>query len=358
MTTTASDTHAFIAGLPKAELHVHLVGSASPETVLGLSRRHPSSTVPIDLRALRDFYSFTDFAHFIDVYIAVNSLVVSAADITDLVVGLARDLAACNVRYAEVTVTPYSHLLVGIPAADITAALAVGRQRAADEHAVRLQWVFDIPGECGPAAGLDTVDWLLDQKPSGTAGFGLGGPEIGFPRALFTESFDRARAAGLPSLPHAGETTGPESVWSALDDLGAVRVGHGIASVVDPALLARLRDDDVALEVCPTSNARTGAVASLEVHPLSRLVDAGVPVTLGSDDPGMFATTLTREYEVAHEVLGLTLPQLTEIARTGVRVSFAPDEVKVVMLAEIDAVAAAHGVGPVDVPGSADPPIG
>jgi aminodeoxyfutalosine deaminase len=334
----------YLRALPKVELHVHLVGSASVETVLRLSRRHPASPVPTDAESLRAFYEFTDFAHFIEVYVAVSSLVVSGEDVTDLVVGLAADLAASGVRYAEVTVTPYSHLLVGIAPAELTAALAAGRRRAADEHAVHLQWVFDVPGEYGPAAGLDTVAWVLDQRPSGTVGFGLGGPEVGFPRALFAEAFDRARAAGIPSVPHAGETTGPESVRSALDDLHAVRVGHGIAAAQDPALMERLRVSGVALEVCPTSNLRTGAVPSMDRHPLPRLVAAGVPVTLASDDPGMFATTLTREYEVAHEVLGLSLVELTEIARTGVRVSFAPAGLKAAVLAEIDAVAAAHGV--------------
>jgi aminodeoxyfutalosine deaminase len=336
--TASAEVSAFVAALPKAELHVHLVGAASVPTVLELARRSPEAGVPSEESALREFYRFTDFAHFIEVYIAVNSLVTAGEDIESLVVGLARDLAGSNVRYAEVTVTPYSHLLVGIPATDITAALENGRRRAADEHGVELGYVFDIPGECGPQSGIETARWVLDHAPSGTVAFGLGGPEVGFPRAAFAEAFDLTRAAGLPSVPHAGETTGPESVWSALNDLGAVRIGHGINAAQDERLMEHLARSDIALEICPTSNLCTGAVADLTQHPFPTLRAAGIPVTLNSDDPGMFATTLNREYEVAHEVFGLSTAELADLSRAAVRHSFAADATKRSLLQQVDEV--------------------
>jgi aminodeoxyfutalosine deaminase len=334
----------FVAALPKAELHVHLVGSASMATVLELSRRRPDAGVPVEETALRSFYEFTDFAHFIEVYIAVNSLVVSGADIEALVVGLARDLAASNVRYAEVTVTPYSHLRAGIPADDVVAGLAAGRRRALAEHGVQLAWVFDIPSECGVESGLATARFVLDHEPAGTVGFGLGGPEIGWPRERFKEAFDLARAAGLHSVPHAGETTGPASVWAALRELGAERIGHGINAVDDPRLLDHLGEHGIPLEVCPTSNLCTVAVPELDAHPFVRLLDAGVPVTLNTDDPGMFHTTLNREYELAHTAFGQSLAQLAELARTAARTAFCDDATRAGLLAEIDAVAASFGV--------------
>ena len=335
--TPAPDTRSFIAGLPKAELHVHLVGSASVPTVLELARRHPDAGVPTDEAALAAFYEFTDFAHFIEVYIAVNSLVRTGADIEALVVGIAADMAAQQIRYAEVTATPDSHLLVDIPAEDIAVAYTEGRRRALAEHGVEIAWIFDIPGELGLPSGLRTIEWVEQHAPAGSVGFGLGGPEVGVDRAQFTDVFARARALGLASVPHAGETTGPATVWAALEHLGAVRIGHGISSVGDPALVAHLAEHGIPLEVCPTSNLRTRAVERIEDHPFVALRDAGVTLTLNSDDPGMFATTLCREYEVAHHVFGVDLHGLAELARTAVRASFRGVDGKRALLAEIDA---------------------
>jgi aminodeoxyfutalosine deaminase len=329
--------HDFIAALPKVELHVHLVGSASVDTVLGLAARHPDRGVPTDAGALAEFYEFTDFAHFIDVYVKVNNLVTSGADVTDLVLGLAADLARNNVRYAEVTVTPKGHLIAGIEPDELAEALEAGRARALAAHGVELAWVFDIPGGFERPDSLETITWALRHRPAGTVGFGLGGPEIGIPRAGFRESFDRARDAGLRLVPHAGETTGPETIWSALRDLHAERIGHGTSAVADPALLAHLAEHRVAVEICPTSNLRTRAVATLDEHPLPAMLAAGVPVTLATDDPGMFHTDLNREYLLCHEHFAMGRAELADLARAGVHASFAPAELRARLLTEIDA---------------------
>ncbi|MDO9380089.1 MAG: adenosine deaminase [Nocardioidaceae bacterium] len=335
---TDHDLARFVVGLPKAELHLHLVGAASVPTVLELARRHPGGGVPTDEAALRAFYEFTDFAHFIEVYIAVNSLVRGPEDVEALVVGAARDLAAQNVRYAELTVTPDSHVTtMGMPGEAVAEALTSGRLTARAEHGVELAWVFDIPGELGLPSGERTIDWVEQHAPEGSVGFGLGGPEAGVGRPQFADVFARARAIGLHSVPHAGETTGPETIWDAVRDLGAERIGHGIAAAHDPALLAHLAEHRIALEVCPTSNLRTRAVESIEDHPFATLRDAGVVVTLGSDDPGMFDTTLQREYEIAHDVFGLDREALVDLAEASVDASFAPDDVRWALSAEIDA---------------------
>jgi aminodeoxyfutalosine deaminase len=339
MPMTSPDVTAFLHALPKVELHVHLLGSASVPTVLELAGRHPDSGVPADEQKLADFYEFRDFAHFIDVYAAVNTLVRTAGDITALVVGLARDLSRANVRYAEVTVTPVSHLREGIDSEHLAAALNEGRRRASAEHSVALGWVFDTPGEFGLDAAWDTLAWVRRHEPDGTVGYGLGGPEIGIGRAQFARPFTVAREAGLRSLPHAGETAGPASIWSALHDLGADRIGHGIQATADPRLLDYLAEHCIALEVCPTSNLRTGAVRSIEEHPLPRLLQWGVPVTLNTDDPGMFGTDLTREYRIVHEVFGLTIPELAHIARTAITAAYCSDELRAQLLAELDQVA-------------------
>ncbi len=332
-----SDYSSFIAGLPKAELHVHHIGSASPHTVAQLAARHDGSTpVPADPAKLAQYFTFTDFAHFIDVYLSVVDLVRDAEDVWTLTYDIARDLAAQNVRYAELTLTPYSSVVRGIPPQAFCEAVEDARRRAADDHGVQLRWCFDIPGEAGVEAGDVTLDIALLMRPDGLVSFGLGGPELGVPRSLFADHFKAARAAGLHSVPHAGESTGPESIWEALDLLGAERIGHGIAAVRDDELLARLRDDAIPLEVCPTSNVCTRAVPSLAEHPLPQLVAAGVPVTINSDDPPMFSTTLTHEYEVAAELLNLDESGIAELARAAVRASFLDDPGKRELLTEID----------------------
>ena len=171
----------------------------------------------------------------------------------------------------------------------------------------------------------------------GSVGFGLGGPEVGIGRPQFAEVFARARALGLASLPHAGETTGPETIWDAINSLAAQRIGHGIAAIQDPALVNYLVEHGIPLEICPTSNLRTRAVAKLEDHPFPALREAGVTLTLNSDDPGMFDTTLCHEYELAHTVFGLSSAQLADLSRTAVRVSFRSETGKRELLAEIDA---------------------
>jgi aminodeoxyfutalosine deaminase len=328
--------HEFIATLPKVELHVHLIGSASVDTVLELARRHPDRGVPTERDQLHAFYEFTDFAHFIEVYIKVNRLVTSGADVTALLVGLARDLARNRVRYAEVTVTPAAHLMLGIEPEELAEALTAGRAQARDTHGVELAWVFDIAGAMGYRWGMTTARWAVSHGPAGTVGFGLGGAELGVPRDKYRDAFAIAREAGLRLAPHAGETTGPETIWSALRDLHAERIGHGTSAVADPALLAHLVEHQVPIEVCPTSNLRTRAVATLAEHPLPRLLDAGVPVTLATDDPGMFHTDLNREYLLCHEHFGLGRSELAELSRAGVRAAFCPPQVKDTLLAEID----------------------
>ena len=185
-----------------------------------------------------------------------------------------------------------------------------------------------------PAAEA-TVEYALDHAPDTLIGFGLGGPEIGVDRPQFEPVFARARAAGLHSVPHAGETTGPRTVWDALEHLGAERIGHGTSSVQDPKLVEHLVEHQVPLEVCPTSNIATRAVDVLENHPIKQLYDAGVLVTVNSDDPPMFGTTLTREYEIAADLLGLDAAGVAGLATNAVRASFLPDEEKAALAGEI-----------------------
>ncbi|BCB74186.1 adenosine deaminase [Phytohabitans flavus] len=331
----------FIAGLPKVELHVHHVGSAAPRIVAELAARHEGRTpVPADPAAVAKYFEFRDFAHFIEIYLSVVDLIRDPEDVRILTYEVARELARQQVRYAELTVTPYSHVSRGIPAEAFCAAIEDARVRAEAEMGIVLRWCFDIPGEAGLPAAEETLEIALDHRPDGLVSFGLGGPEVGVPRPMFKPYFDKARAAGLRSAPHAGETTGPETIWDAIRELGAERIGHGISAVQDERLMAYLAEHRIPLEVCPTSNVCTRAVASIEEHPLSALRAAGVPVTINSDDPPMFGTTLNDEYAVAARLLDLDEAGLGELAKDAVDASFLPDGEKRKIKEEIDAYVA------------------
>ncbi|MFE4826951.1 adenosine deaminase [Streptomyces sp. NPDC056672] len=331
-----TDLRPFIAGLPKAELHVHHVGSASPRIVAELAARHPDSQVPTDPEALVEYFTFTDFAHFIDVYLSVVDLIRTPEDVRLLTFEVARDMARQNIRYAELTVTPFSSTSRDIHEVAFMEAIEDARKAAESELGVVLRWCFDIPGEAGLKAAEETARLAVDLRPEGLIAFGLGGPEIGVPRPQFKPYFDRAIDAGLHSVPHAGETTGPETVWDALRDLRAERIGHGTSSVQDPELLAYLAEHRIPLEVCPTSNIATRAVADLDEHPIKAMVAAGVLVTVNSDDPPMFGTDLNQEYAVAARLLGLDERGVAGLAKNGVEASFLDTAGKERLATEID----------------------
>jgi aminodeoxyfutalosine deaminase len=338
-TAALRDQHAFITGLPKAELHVHHVGSASPRIVAELAARHPDSKVPTDPEALVDYFTFTDFAHFIDVYLSVVDLIRTPEDVRLLTYEVARDLARQQVRYAELTITPFSSTRRGIDERAFMDAIEDARKAAEAEFGTVLRWCFDIPGEAGLESAEETARLATDDRlrPEGLVSFGLGGPEVGVPRPQFKPYFDRAIAAGLRSVPHAGETTGPQTVWDALTHLRAERIGHGTNSFQDPGLLAHLAEHRIPLEVCPTSNIATRAVRSLDEHPIKEFTKAGIIVTVNSDDPPMFGTDLNNEYAVAARLLELDERGLAALAKNAVDVSFLDEPGKARIRDEIDA---------------------
>jgi aminodeoxyfutalosine deaminase len=331
-----SGLHEFIDALPKVELHLHHVGSASPRTVLELAARHPDSRLPRSEEELRAFFEFRDFRHFAEVYDAVNDVVRTPEDVATLVVGAARDLAAQNGRYVELTVTPYAHVRRGMPMPAVTEALDLAA-RQAQAFGIRVAYIFDIPGQLGVPAARATLDHALDHPPHALVGFGLAGIEYdrGPHRDAFRDAFRAATAAGLHSVPHAGEMTGPEAIWEALDGLGAERIGHGISCLDAPRLVARLREERIPLEICPTSNVRTRQVPDLAAHPLPRLLAEGLVVTLNSDDPPMFGTSLTGEYRAVAAAFGLGRAELADLARAAVRASFLDDPAKHALLADL-----------------------
>ena len=335
-----SRLEAFIAGLPKAELHVHHVGSASPRIVAELAERHPGK-VPSNPDDLARFFQFDDFAHFITIYLSVVELIKTAEDVRMLTYEVAAEMATQNIRYAELTVTPYISVSEQLPAEAFLEAIEDARVAAARDHEVELRWIFDIPADFGIPAAEMTASIACDHDVPGLVGFGIGGSERGFPRPMFAPYVDRARAAGLHSVPHAGETTGPQTIWDAIRDLRAERIEHGISAVHDPTLLDHLVDHDITLDVCPTSNVALKVVPDLDSHPIRDLVAADVRVSVNTDDPPMFATNLNTEYAIAARLLDLDQRGVADLARRAVESSFRDIAGKRELLAEIDAYAAA-----------------
>lgn len=335
--------HAFAAAMPKVELHVHLEGAIQPATVLALARRHGLPLPAEDEEGLRRWFRFTDFRHFIQVYIAISNLLRTPADFELIAYDFGREMQRQNTRYAEITFTPYTHLWQekGLVADDLIAGLEAGRQAARRDFGVEMAWVLDIPrnlsfsdGIYTGAASDPTVAMALAWQDRGVVALGLGGNEVGAPAHAFAAAFAHARAGGLASVPHAGETQGPDSVWAALRDLHADRIGHGVRASEDPSLVAFLVERQIPLEINPTSNLALGIYPSFAAHPLRRLWDAGVFVTVNSDDPPLFGTTLTQEYHALIDHFGFTADDLEGIVLNALTASFLPPDRKSTLAAE------------------------
>ena len=243
-------------------------------------------------------------------------------------------MARQNVRYAEVTFSPSTHhFSLGIPFDIFFTGLTRGRLRAQKEFGIEIRWIFDIVRDI-PDEALNrrraeyTLAVAQEGMNNGVVALGLGGAEVGHPPEQFTLWFEKAREAGLHSAPHAGETVGPASVWGAIRVLGAERLGHGVRSIEDPTLVAYLADKHIPLEICPTSNVRLGVYADLASHPLPTLYDAGVTVTVNSDDPPLFNTTLNDEVKLLVDPFNFDFSTINQILLNGVRCSFLPGEEK------------------------------
>ncbi len=324
----------FIRQMPKVELHVHLEGSIQPETLLALAERNHVKLPATTIAGLRQWYTFTDFAHFIEIYLTISSCICSPEDIELIAREFLRGQGAQNIQHSEVTFTPYTHFSLNrrIPFEDQLAALSRARAWAAAELGVSVNWVLDISRNVRPIEhSLTVADWVISGKEKGVVALGLGGPEIGHPPELFAEAFDRVRAAGLASVPHAGETVGAESVRNALKILGAQRIGHGVRCLEDAELVAELRNRQIPLEVCPTSNVCLGVAASIAEHPLPRLLEAGLYVTINSDDPPMFNTTLTDEYLKIADTFGFGVETIERLVINAVRASLLPEPARIQM---------------------------
>ena len=336
-----------LAALPKAELHLHLEGAIEPATVVELAARHGVALAREEAAAR---YAYRDFVGFLEAFKWATSFLRTPADYALVAERLAEQLLRQNVLYAEVTLSVGVMLRRG---QDVQANFAAALEAAARARAngLRLQWIFDAVRQFGPEAAMEVARCAAQMKDAGVVAFGLGGDELALPAAEFRGVYDYVAGQGLRRLVHAGEIGGPEAVREAVELLGAERIGHGIAVMRDARTMDFLAARQVPLEICPTSNLLTGALArqlgradaKREDHPLRRFFTHGLGVTLSTDDPAMFHTNLVSEYRLASE-LGLKPAELTRIAEMGFQFAFLPEHEKQALLETFRAKTTALGL--------------
>ena len=326
---TPNDLSPTIAALPKAELHLHLEGSIRPEIAVRLAARHG---VALSEDEVRHRYDYGNFAEFLEAFKWVTSFLKTPDDFAVLGNDVAQQLIDQHVRYAEVTLSVGVMLLrKQNPQANFEALL---QATAPFENELRLNWIFDAVRQFGADAAMQVVQWANTCRSSRIVAFGIGGDELSIPTREFRRIYHAATDCGLRRLIHAGEIGGVDKIREAVELLDVDRIGHGIAAIHDSALMDLLSARRIALEVCPASNVRTGALAhqlgqtcaTLRSHPLPRLLRHGIPVVLSTDDPSMFHVTLTEEYANAQS-MGLSETELRRLANDSFEFSFlAPDE--------------------------------
>jgi len=314
-----------IAAIPKAELHLHLEGSIRPEIAVALAARHGIALTEAEVRQR---YAYKDFSAFIEAFKWVTSLLREPVDFALIAADLAEQLLAQNVIYAEVTLSVGVMLLrKQNPQANFEAILAA--VDPFERKGLCLNWVFDAVRQFGPELALHVVEWARRCKSPRIVAFGIGGDELSVATKEFQTDYEQASNCGLHRLIHAGEIGGPEKIREAVELLGVERIGHGIAAIHDPALMDLLAARWIPLEVCPASNLCTGALGrqlgvaapSIRQHPLPQLVRRGIPVVLSTDDPTMFDTSLSREYQTARE-MGLSEAELVRVVANGFAFAF------------------------------------
>jgi aminodeoxyfutalosine deaminase len=284
---------------PKIELHVHLEGTVRPHTLLDIARRNDYALPADTVEGLAGLYEFRDFEHFIEVWILTTNAMQTYEDFRQVVLDYAAEAASHGAVYLEGIFSPAERARRGVSWDEIFAGFCDGAQAAREVHGVEVRLTPDIPRGFGLDEGMETARYCLKYADRGVVGLGLGGLEAQFPPEPYQPAFDLARAGGLASVPHAGEVAGPPSVRGALEALGADRIRHGIRASEDEGLLRELAAREVVCDVCPISNLRTGAIRSLAEHPLPVLLSHGVLCSISTDDPAMFDTDLTRDYEAA-----------------------------------------------------------
>jgi aminodeoxyfutalosine deaminase len=322
---------------PKIELHVHLEGAVRAAALLDIARRNGLALPAADVDELNELYRFRDFDHFIELWVMTTHVIRTEADFRQIVIAYAQEAAAHGAVYIEGIFTPAERIAGGASWDEVFSGFCDGAAAAKETTGVEVRLTPDIPRGYPIDAALETARYAVKYRERGVVGLGLGGLETGFPPEPYAAAFRIAKDGGLGSVPHAGETEGVASIRGALDALGADRLRHGIRAADDAALLDELVSRGVVCDVCPVSNLRTRAVATIGEHPLPRMRDAGVLCSISTDDPAMFDTDLGREYAIAAQ-LGLSAE---DAFRAGIAGALCDDRTR----AELEHIAGTHRWG-------------
>ncbi len=320
----------YLQAAPKAELHVHLEGAIQPETILALAKRNKVALLVESIQEFRQKLVYSNFDTFVEIFLMGIRCLKTSEDYEQIVYEFGAEMARQNVRYAEVNVTPSTHFLLGIPHDVYFSGMQRGRARALADFGVQIHWIFSIVRKWNDTTRtLPMTDYAtsvaIEGKDDGVVALGLGGSEDGAAPEFFAPWFEKARAAGLHSTPHAGEMAGPGSIWGAISALGAERIAHGVRAIEDPVLVDYLVQHRIPLDITPTSNILLGIYSSYSTHSLPQLHKAGVTVTISTDDPPLFNTTLNQEVALLASQFNLNVEAIDEILLNGVRYSFLPE---------------------------------
>lgn len=331
-------TEAWVAGLPKVELHVHVEGAILPETLMKLAARNNVPLPPKTLEELRAWYAFTDFPHFAEIYQTFSKAIVTLEDIHDMAWDFLQEQARQNILHTEATFTAFTHYTNhGLPFADQMAAIRAAADKARDQFGISLGLIIDIAREYVTLDDCKVMArWITEHHGDGlVAAFGLAGYEPDHPPSEFIDAFAITREANIPAIIHAGETGPPSFIRSAIEDLDAQRIGHGVTAISDPATLALIRERNITLEVCPSSNVCLKVVPTLEQHPFRLLDQQGIAVTINSDDPPMFSTDLNTEYLKVARTFGYTRADLRAFAVRAAQASLLSEAQKAALVDRI-----------------------
>lgn len=342
--TTPEPLERFIRELPKTELHLHIEGTLEPEMLLELGARNDVALPFADAEECRAAYRFNDLQHFLDIYYAATPVLLHEQDFHDLTAAYVDRAAAHGARHVEVFFDPQSHVPRGVPFADVVGGITRALAQGEREHDVTWQLIMCFLRDQSVAGAEEMLDLALEHRHV-IAGVGLDSAEVGHPPAKFAAVYARARREGLRLVAHAGEEGPADYIAHALDTLGVERIDHGVRAIDDPELMARLARQRTPLTMCPLSNLHLQVTPDLAQHPLKRMLDAGLCVTVNSDDPAYFGGYLADNYLAAQQALGLTQTDLIALARNSIEAAWLTDERRSALMQELDAVTAGMDQG-------------
>jgi len=318
------DTLEAICALPKVELHVHIMGSIRPETLLSIIETDGIDAPYTSVEQIVKRFEYTDFLNFIIAYMEIVDFIIDERHFEQITYEMLENCAKSNVHYVEASFSPRDHLPRGLTFDGMSESINKGIQRAKRDFGIETNIRVDIVRNSSYDEGMEILD-LIEKKPDNILTVDLGGKESGWPPSRFAEHYKRATAMGLHRVAHAGEAAGPESIWDAIHSLDVERIGHGVTARQDPDLVEYLKNERIAIEMCPVSNLRTGVVSSIQEHPIREYYDKGLLVTVNSDDPSLFHTSMNNEYIQLHEHLNFSVEELYQISLNGIETAFIDD---------------------------------